>query len=77
MSQAVCPNCDVMTSISNSPKIGENVVCNNCGVESIIVWLNPVELDLPYQDNFDEYEEYAGGYDGRADYYGEDSEDYP
>ena len=54
MSQSLCPNCDQMTAVSDSPKLGENVTCKHCGVESVIVWLNPIELDLPYIEGYDE-----------------------
>jgi lysine biosynthesis protein LysW len=77
MSQGLCPNCDQMTQVGNSPKIGENVICSHCGAESIIVWLNPIELDLPYDDYADDDDDYDYKYEEDYDYYGEDFEDYP
>ena len=78
MSQGFCPNCDQLTKIGGSPKIGENVVCLHCGAESIIVWLNPIELDLPYDDYADDDDdEFNYRYEGEDEYYGEEYEDYP
>jgi hypothetical protein len=77
MSEALCPNCDQLTSISDSPKLGENVTCKNCGIESIIVWLNPIELDLPYYDYLDDDDEYTSKYDKEDALYSEDYTDYP
>lgn len=78
MSQGLCPNCDQLTKIGESPKIGESVVCSHCGVESIIVWLNPIELDLPYDDYAeDDDDDYNYKYEEEDEYYGEEFEDYP
>jgi hypothetical protein len=76
MSQALCPNCEKMTPVGNSPKLGENVICKFCGVESVIVWLNPIELDLPYDDNFED-EDYVYEDDGYFDDEDDGYEDYP
>jgi hypothetical protein len=63
-----------MTPVGSSPKLGENVICKHCGVEAVIVWLNPIELDLPYDDDFGDGD-YVYEDDGYYD--DEDYEDYP
>lgn len=77
MSQGLCPNCDQLTKVGNNPKIGENVVCAHCGAESIVVWLNPIELDLPYDDFTDDDDDYAYNYEDDDTYYDDDFEDAP
>ena len=76
MSHAECPNCEKMTSLGSAAKIGEHVKCTQCGAESVIVWLNPVELDVLYDDNYsdDDEQDYAYEDDGYAN---EDYEDNP
>jgi len=38
--------------------MGKRVVCPVCRAELEIVWLDPIELDWPYDDDEDEYDEY-------------------
>jgi len=77
MSQALCPNCDKMTHVGSAIKIGEEVTCEHCGVASVIVWLNPIELDLPYEDeNWEDEQDQDYAYED-DNYYDDDYEDYP
>ncbi|MBX3047034.1 MAG: hypothetical protein KF698_08575 [Anaerolineales bacterium] len=55
MSDAVCPSCGVQVSVKGTPKIGMSVTCMACDTELDIVWLDPLELDWPIEDDdFDE-----------------------
>lgn len=56
MVKAECPACNAMTNVSAKPKMGQRVVCSVCDTELEVVWLSPVELDWPYDD--DEEEDY-------------------
>jgi len=38
--------------------MGKRVVCPVCHTELEVVWLDPVELDWPYDDDEDDYDEY-------------------
>ena len=48
MKTGECPNCDHLVEVGDSPIVGNYVRCKDCGVELIIVWLNPLELDFTY-----------------------------
>jgi lysine biosynthesis protein LysW len=48
MKAGACPNCDQSVDIGESPMVGSYVRCHSCGVELIVVWLNPPELDFTY-----------------------------
>jgi lysine biosynthesis protein LysW len=58
MTKADCPSCEAKVNVGSSPKMGKRVVCPVCHTELEIVWLDPVELDWPYDDDEDEYDEY-------------------
>ena len=55
MQNAECPQCGNEVSIGTQPKLGKMVGCKECGAELEIVWLDPLELDWPLDE--DEYEE--------------------
>jgi transcription elongation factor Elf1 len=75
MSQAECPNCEKMTTVNAEMKLGVHVTCKHCGADTIIVWINPLELDLLYDDDYSDAEQdFVYKDDG---YYDEDYEDYP
>ncbi len=50
MSEAVCPSCGAQVSVKGTPKIGMSVTCKSCDTELEIVWLDPLELDWPMED---------------------------
>ncbi len=55
MAQATCPSCGEDINISSKPKMGQKVICPECGNELEIVWLDPIELDWPYdEDDYDD-----------------------
>lgn len=55
MNTAECPQCGNDVAVGTQPKIGKLVVCKECGAELEIVWLDPLELDWPLDE--DEFEE--------------------
>ena len=60
MQKAECPACGSKVNLSGRPKMGQHVKCPACNTELEVVWLDPVELDWPYdddeEDEFDEYD---------------------
>lgn len=55
MVNAVCPSCGSKVSLYTRPKVGQRVVCPTCKTELEVTWLEPVELDWPF-----DVEEYEG-----------------
>jgi hypothetical protein len=54
MSKGFCPNCEIEVDVSDSPRVGQKVTCKACHSDSVIVWLNPIELEIIDYDEFDE-----------------------
>jgi alpha-aminoadipate/glutamate carrier protein LysW len=55
-----CPACGAKVRLHTKPKMGQRTSCSACKAELEVVWLEPVELDWPYdadQDDFDELDE--------------------
>lgn len=48
MVNAECPSCGTHINLTLSPKMGQQVVCSSCKAELEVVWLEPVQLDWPY-----------------------------
>jgi alpha-aminoadipate carrier protein LysW len=58
MQSAECPQCGVEVSVGSQPKLGKLVKCKECGAELEVVWLDPLELDWPLdEDELDDDEE--------------------
>jgi lysine biosynthesis protein LysW len=58
MVKAECPACNTNVNLGGKPKMGQRLKCNSCGTELEVVWLDPVELDWPYDDDdFDDYDD--------------------
>ena len=55
MNTAECPQCGNEVSLGTQPKLGKLVECKECGAELEVVWLDPLELDWPLDE--DELEE--------------------
>jgi alpha-aminoadipate carrier protein LysW len=55
MNTAECPQCGNVVTVGTQPKLGKIVVCKECGADLEVVWLDPLELDWPLDE--DEYEE--------------------
>jgi lysine biosynthesis protein LysW len=59
MVKAECPACNANVNLGSKPKMGQHVKCNSCNTELEVVWLDPVELDWPYdEDEDDEFDDY-------------------
>jgi hypothetical protein len=57
MKTAECPNCDSLIPVG-STRIGTMVRCNACHENLIVIASNPLELDWPFDDEYDDEEEY-------------------
>lgn len=64
--KAECPSCFNSVNVGSHPKVGHRVVCSSCKTELEVVWLSPIELDIPMDGGYDDddYED--------DDYYDED-----
>ena len=71
VARAECPACFNNVNVGNQPKVGHRVVCPSCKTELEVVWLSPIELDIPIDgvEVYDEDEDYE-----EDDYF--DDEDY-
>ena len=45
-----CVECDEELEINGSPRLGQKVVCPNCGAALEVASVNPLELDWAYED---------------------------
>jgi lysine biosynthesis protein LysW len=45
MKYGECPNCERLVNVGKNPRIGQHVICSNCGTKLEIYWLDPIELD--------------------------------
>jgi len=52
-----CISCDEEIRLRKPPKIGMLVTCSGCGAEFEVVWLDPLELDWPFIDDWDDEED--------------------
>jgi len=59
MQSAECPQCGNNVQVGSQPTIGKLVKCKECGSELEVVWLDPVELDWPLdEEEMEDYYEY-------------------
>ena len=59
MQSAECPQCGKNVQVGSQPTMGRLVKCKECGSELEIVWLDPVELDWPLdEEEMEDYLEY-------------------
>jgi alpha-aminoadipate carrier protein LysW len=62
MAKADCPACGANINIGPKPRMGQRIKCTTCSTELEVVWLEPIELDWPYdeddEDEFDEEDDY-------------------
>jgi len=66
MTLVECISCGAEIKFPTQPKMGALVTCPDCEAELEVVWLDPLELDWPYEE---------GDYSDDDEYYYED-EDY-
>lgn len=50
MALATCAECDEEIEVSDRARLGQRVVCSNCGAQLEVVSTNPLELDPGYDD---------------------------
>ena len=60
MTLVECISCGAEIKISGQPKMGAQVICPDCDASLEVVWLDPVELDWPYDD--DDEDDYDDDY---------------
>jgi lysine biosynthesis protein LysW len=53
--KADCPSCKAKVDLGLRPRLGQRFKCKECHTEVEVVWLDPVELDWPYDDDDDEF----------------------
>ena len=53
MAVATCAECDEEIEVSDRARVGQQVVCSNCGARLDVVSVNPLELDPAYEDDDD------------------------
>jgi alpha-aminoadipate carrier protein LysW len=51
MALATCAECDEEIEVSDRARLGQRVVCSNCGAQLEVVSTNPLELDPGYDDD--------------------------
>jgi len=51
MAVAACAECDEEIEVSDRARVGQRVVCPNCGAQLDVVSVNPLELDPAYDDD--------------------------
>lgn len=50
MAVATCAECDEEIEVSDRARVGQRVVCSNCGAQLEVVSSNPLELDPAYDE---------------------------
>jgi lysine biosynthesis protein LysW len=56
MPKTYCIECDATITV-NAPHVGDQVRCGECGVVLEVIDVDPLELDFPYEDDWDEDED--------------------
>jgi lysine biosynthesis protein LysW len=54
MAISVCPNCRTKVELGKDPILGQLFTCSSCRSELELVWLDPPELDWPWEYPEDE-----------------------
>mgnify|MGYP005845438031 CR=1 FL=1 len=72
---ALCVECDAELNISGRVRLGQHIICPNCGVQLEVISTHPIEVDIAYdeseewddldgygledEDEYDDLDEYA------------------
>lgn len=48
---ALCVECDAELNLSGRVRLGQRVICPNCGVTLEIISTHPIEVDVAYDDS--------------------------
>lgn len=57
MPTGICPECDADVHVDTDADKGEIVECEECGTQLEVVGLDPVELDIVAENEYDEDED--------------------
>lgn len=68
MVTADCPACGATVRLLTKPKMGQRASCSACKAELEVVWLEPVELDWPYDEDEDSLDDLEEDFDEDDDY---------
>jgi len=70
---ALCVECDAELNIGGRVRLGQHIVCPNCGVQLEVISTHPIEVDIAY-DESEEWDDLDGyGLDDEED---DDLEEY-
>ncbi len=64
MPTSKCPECDEEVYVDAESEQGDVVSCDECGADLVIVGLDPLELDLRDEDDYDDDTDDYGYDDG-------------
>ena len=56
--RAECPSCGSYVPVGRKVRMGQRVACPICREKLAVIWLHPVELDWPFEDEYEEYDRY-------------------
>jgi uncharacterized paraquat-inducible protein A len=56
--RAECPSCGSPVPVGRKVRMGQKVACAICREKLQVIWLHPVELDWPHEDEYEEYDRY-------------------
>lgn len=71
---ALCVECDAELNIGGRVRLGQHIICPNCGVQLEVISTHPIEVDVAY-DESEEWDDLDGyGLDDEED--DEDLEGY-
>lgn len=71
MAVSTCPSCEAKVELGAHPRLGQRVICGFCNTELEVAWLDPVELDWPFDEEDDvDYDD-----ESSYDYYDEPYEE--
>ena len=68
MDAGECISCGNQITIKGEAQMGMMVTCPKCNAELEVVWLDPLELDWPFEDDYNDD-------DDDSDYYYDDDEE--
>jgi alpha-aminoadipate/glutamate carrier protein LysW len=57
MPTAICPECDEEVYVDAESEQGDTVSCDECGMQLVVVGLDPFELDAYDESESDDYDD--------------------
>ena len=57
MPVALCPECQADVHVDADADKGNIIACEECGVDLELVGLDPYELDIVEEEDYDDYDE--------------------